>query len=151
MSNATGTAQNSPADFDRLLKWQVSSRAQGAIYATRASGGGVKNRGPKGTKRAWCRRRHRTFHYVVRDVALNPGTILPSGQVVPPTGGALRDVAVCPPLQTWRQAKKALARARRHHPGATLISYTSVVRGRAIGTSWIDIPGASAGHGGEHV
>lgn len=140
----------SPAEHARVLAWQDASdarrRARGQRATASARRASCRNVGPVHDRRAWGVRRHVRYYWIVRDIELAPGTVLATGQVIPPTGGTLRGAPIGTFLHSRGQARKALARAQRVHPEAYLVCWIGLHSdGQVPRPSTLVCPGAPAG------
>lgn len=138
------------AEHARVLRWQDACdhrrHARGQRAAGRAAHATLRNLGPVHDRRAWGVRREVRYFWIVRDIELAPGTVLRSGQVIPPTGATLRGAPLGTYLHSRGQARKALARAQRTHPDAYLVCWVSLhSNGQIARPSCLVYPDATAG------
>lgn len=139
-------AQHSYSEWLHIQAWQASRDRQRAVYLVRAAGPKAKNIGPMCSKRGWRRPRHRATYFIVHDVALSPGSVLPTGAIVPASGAVLKDVHLCGPMNTRGQAKKALKRFNAANARARISAWVSLELGKmARAPSSIAAPEAPEG------
>lgn len=144
----TSTAATSRAwTFDKksVGPWPGSHEPQRDRYWAARDRPSCRNRGPSGrlfgSPGSWVR----TYWIVKPDIVLEPGSVLPSGLVVPVTGAVLHNVPLARPCFSMGQARKLLRKVRERWADARVVESCGVPEERWTRGPSISAPGAAAG------